>query len=148
LEEIIKPHPFFYVGMARPDREELIKAIDERENLPLFLSIPNSCDLEPAKILNLVASYFKLPPLSILENSRKGDVVKARQWAMFLMRSELGLTLSAIGKIFSYRKEVNGIFEDIRKDHATVLYSYKKITGWIQIYPEEAKIYEYFKNHI
>ena len=148
MEEIVKPHPFFYAGMARPDRIELIKAIDERENLPLIFSIPNSCDLEPTRILNLVASYFKLPPLSILENSRKGDIIKARQWAMFLMRSELGLTLSAIGKIFSYVKEVDGVSWNVRKDHATVLYSYRKITEWIQIYPEEAKIYEYFKNHI
>ncbi len=134
--------------MAKPDRLELVRALHRQENLPLLFSIPNSCDLEPTRILNLVASYFDIPPLIMLEKTRKGEIVRARQWAMFLMRVELGLTLSAIGRIFSYREEVNGVSRTVKKDHATVLHSYKKITQWIEIYPEEAKVYEYFKNHI
>lgn len=134
--------------MARPDRAELVKELNKRENLPLILSIPNSSDLESTRIIKLVAAYFNLAPEYVLQNCRKGEIIRARHWAMFLMRQELNLTLTEIGKVFSYKQVVDGVVKDIPKDHATVLHAHKKITGWIKVYPDEAKLYEFFKTHI
>ena len=64
---------------------------------------------ELKKMLDIVSSYFKLDQDTLLSDSRKKDVVYARQMCWYLMRSKYNLTYQKIGDIF------NG------KDHSTVM---------------------------
>ena len=148
MEKIVKPHPLFYAGMARVDRREVIKAIDERENLPLVLASPFSDDLEPVRILNIVSEYLNISVKDIMSSCRNAPLIRARHWAMFLMRRHLRLTLAEIGKVFSYKKRVNGRIIDVERNHATIIHATNKIEGWIEVYPEESQLYEFFKTYI
>lgn len=65
---------------------------------------------ELKKMLDIVSSYFKLDQDTLLSDSRKKDVVYARQMCWYLMRSKYNLTYQKIGDIF------NG------KDHSTVMH--------------------------
>ncbi len=71
--------------------------------------------LTPEAIVDKVAEQFSLTREDILGNDRKAEVVRARQIGMYLCRDLLGTSLSALGEYFS------------GKNHATVLYAYKKI---------------------
>ncbi|MFA7385641.1 MAG: helix-turn-helix domain-containing protein, partial [Candidatus Paceibacterota bacterium] len=76
--------------------------------------------LTPKKIIQSVAEFFDLKEREILAPSRKKEVVKPRQIAMYLLREELKSSFPFIGRKF------NG------KDHTTALHSYKKISLEIQ----------------
>ncbi|MDD4467151.1 MAG: chromosomal replication initiator protein DnaA [Candidatus Pacebacteria bacterium] len=76
--------------------------------------------LTPKKIIQSVADFFDLKEREILAPSRKKEVVKPRQIAMYLLREELKSSFPFIGRKF------NG------KDHTTALHSYKKISLEIQ----------------
>ncbi len=67
-------------------------------------------------IIQSVAEFFDTKEKDILSSSRKKEIVKPRQIAMYLLREELGMSFPSIGRRF------NG------KDHTTALHSYKKIS--------------------
>lgn len=69
----------------------------------------------PGPIIVYVAEAFGITPEDITGDSRRSDIVKSRQIAMYLCRELLGVSLASLGKYF------NG------KNHATVLYACKKI---------------------
>ncbi|CAK7000573.1 MAG: Chromosomal replication initiator protein DnaA [Desulfovibrio sp.] len=69
----------------------------------------------PSSIITQVAEAYSLSPEDITGESRRTDIVKARQVSMYLCRQFLGVSLSSLGRYF------NG------KNHATVLYACKKI---------------------
>jgi chromosomal replication initiator protein len=75
----------------------------------------------PAKLINFktiiqaVADFYDLKEKDILAASRKKEIVRPRQIAMYLLREELKGSFPFIGRKF------NG------KDHTTVIHSYKKI---------------------
>lgn len=71
--------------------------------------------LTPEYILSVTASHFQVEVKDILGTKRHKNVVMARQTAMALCRSLLGMSYPALGKAFG------------GKDHSTVLYSIKKI---------------------
>ncbi len=71
-------------------------------------------ELTSDRILSVCAEHFGLPARDILGHSRRKELVFARQTAMTLCRSLLGMSYPALGRLFG------------GKDHSTVLYSIKK----------------------
>jgi chromosomal replication initiator protein len=80
----------------------------------LFLS-PNKI-ANPKKIIQAVAEFYDLKEKDIISTSRKKEVVKPRQIAMFLLREILKSSYPFIGRKFG------------GKDHTTAIYSCEKIT--------------------
>ena len=71
-------------------------------------------ELTPERVLAVCAEHFGIPAREITGPGRKKELVFARQAAMALCRTLLGISYPALGKIFG------------GKDHSTVLYSIRK----------------------
>jgi len=69
----------------------------------------------PKKIIQMVAEFYDLKERDILSSSRKKEVVKPRQIAMFLLREELKSSYPFIGRRFG------------GKDHTTAIHACEKI---------------------
>lgn len=69
----------------------------------------------PKKIIEKVAEFFDLKEKDILDASRKKEIVRPRQIAMFLLRDQLKCSFPFIGRKFR------------GKDHTTAIHSCKKI---------------------
>ena len=80
-----------------------------------IISINHQKDLSPDKILNIIADYFNVKPEEITNKSRKKKIVKPRQIAFYLLRSEVDMSYPEIGTFMGGR------------DHSTAIYAYKKI---------------------
>ncbi len=74
----------------------------------------------PKKIIQVVAEFYDLKERDLLTSSRKKEIVKPRQIAMYLLREELKNSFPFIGRKF------NG------KDHTTAIHSYKKILNEVE----------------
>lgn len=73
----------------------------------------------PTLVIKTVADHFRLKQVAIKGKSRVKSLVEARHIAMFILKSELSLPLTEIGKWFSGR------------DHTTVLHAVNKIESEI-----------------
>jgi len=71
-------------------------------------------ELTPDRILAVCAEQFGLAVRDIIGQSRRKELVFARQTAMTLCRTLLGMSYPALGRLFG------------GKDHSTVLYSIRK----------------------
>ena len=71
----------------------------------------NTSEVSITKIRNTVSDYFGISNDVMLSNSRKREIVQARQIAMYLCRQHTGKSLTSIGS------ELGG------KNHATVLHA-------------------------
>jgi len=80
----------------------------------LFLS-PNRV-VNPKKIIQYVAEFYDLTERELLSSTRKKEIVKPRQIAMFLLREELKGSYPFIGRKFG------------GKDHTTAIHACEKIT--------------------
>lgn len=67
------------------------------------------------KIIETVAKFYNLEEKSLFDPTRRKEIVKPRQIAMFLLRKELKYSFPAIARKFG------------GKDHTTAIYAYKKI---------------------
>jgi chromosomal replication initiator protein len=67
------------------------------------------------KIINTVAAFYSLKEKDLFLNSRKKEIVKPRQIAMYFLRQELKSSFPFIGKKFG------------GKDHTTAIYACEKI---------------------
>jgi chromosomal replication initiator protein len=74
----------------------------------------------PKMVIQGVAEFYDLKEKDLLTTSRKKEIVKPRQIAMYLLREELKGSFPFIGRKF------NG------KDHTTAIHSYKKILNELQ----------------
>lgn len=74
----------------------------------------------PKKILQAVAEFYDMKEKDLLALSRKKEVVKPRQIAMYLLREDLKGSYPFIGKRFG------------GKDHTTAIYACEKITKELQ----------------
>ena len=79
----------------------------------LLLS-PNKI-VNPKKIIQIVSEFYDLKEKEILSSSRKREIVKPRQIAMFLLREILKSSYPLIGRKFG------------GKDHTTAIYACEKI---------------------
>ena len=67
------------------------------------------------KIIQIVADFYDLKEKDLMSSSRKKEIVRPRQIAMFLLRQELKSSFPFIGR------KLGG------KDHTTAIYAYEKI---------------------
>ncbi len=67
------------------------------------------------KIIDTVSKFYNLDEKNIFNTTRRKEIVKPRQIAMFLLRKELKYSFPAIARKFG------------GKDHTTAIYAYKKI---------------------
>lgn len=80
-----------------------------------LISSPNKI-INAKKIIKSVAEFYDLQEKEILSNSRKREIVKPRQIAMYLLKEELKSSFPFIGR------KLGG------KDHTTAIHAYEKIT--------------------
>ncbi|HVN16376.1 MAG TPA: chromosomal replication initiator protein DnaA [Anaerolineales bacterium] len=78
--------------------------------------LPQHGDIDPQRVIDLVARKFNLPMEKLLSRDRSHDVALPRQIAMFLLREEANLSLPQIGE------SLGGL------DHTTVMYAIEKIS--------------------
>ncbi|OGZ67512.1 MAG: hypothetical protein A3C58_02050 [Candidatus Staskawiczbacteria bacterium RIFCSPHIGHO2_02_FULL_34_10] len=67
------------------------------------------------KIIETVAKFYNLEEKNLFDQTRRKEIVKPRQIAMYLLRKELKYSFPTIARKFG------------GKDHTTVIYAYKKI---------------------
>lgn len=67
------------------------------------------------KIIEIVSKFYNLDEKSLFNPTRRKEIVRPRQIAMFLLREELKYSFPAIARKFG------------GKDHTTVIYAHKKI---------------------
>ena len=82
--------------------------------------LPQRSDLEPQKVVDLVAHYFNLSAEKLLGRDRSRNVALPRQIAMYLLREEANVSLPQIGEVLGGR------------DHTTVMYAIDKISKEIK----------------
>lgn len=69
------------------------------------------------KIIRAVAEFYEVTEKDIINRSRRKEIVKPRQVAMFLLRDELKCSFPFIGERLG------------KKDHTTAIHAYKKVLG-------------------
>jgi chromosomal replication initiator protein len=82
--------------------------------------LPQRSDVEPQKIIELVAKEWQTPIEALLGRDRSQKVAQPRQVAMYLLRKETHASLPQIGEILGGR------------DHTTVMYAIEKIANDIE----------------
>lgn len=80
--------------------------------------------MSPKKIVKVVAEFYDLKESDLITQSRRRDMVKPRQIAMFLMREELKISYPAIGEKFGGR------------DHTTAIHSCGKVAENLKTNPD------------
>ena len=93
--------------------------IDAKKLLRNFIFSPKKTT-SFKQILNVVASFYDLSPNDVLQTTRRQEIVKPRQIAMYLMRNELQESYPSIGRKFQ------------GKDHTTAIYACEKITRQLE----------------
>ena len=88
--------------------------------LNTYLSTPYR-KTSPQVILKSVADFYNISLADLVKRSRKKEIVKPRQIAMFLLREETKLSFPEIGQKLGGR------------DHSTVIHACEKIKGGISI---------------
>jgi len=91
-----------------------------RQAIREFVSVENKI-ITPEKIQNTVSNYFHIDLKDIHSKSRKQEIVKARQIAMFLCKKYTNYSFAHIGSIIG------------KKDHTTVLYACRTVQDMIDI---------------
>lgn len=103
------------VAMTKLSKKEITKELAEDV---IKVIIADSKKVKPGieTVMVETAGYFNIDPQLLKSSSKKKEIVKARQVAMFLAREVLEMSLPKIGEEFGGR------------DHSTVMYSIEKIT--------------------
>ncbi len=84
-------------------------------------------NVSPDQIIKAVTKYYDISESDLKGTSRKKEIVKPRQVAMYLLREELEYSFPFIGK------KIGG------KDHTTVMYSHKKIKKKLETEDDDMK---------
>ena len=82
--------------------------------------LPPSSDINPERVVNLVAESFSLTAERLIGRDRSRAVALPRQVAMYLLRREADISLPQIGKVLGGR------------DHTTVMYAIDKVTDMLE----------------
>src|SRR5512142_1801713 len=82
--------------------------------------LPQRSDVEPKKIIELVAKEWQTTVEALLGRDRSQKIAQPRQVAMYLLRKETDASLPQIGEVLGGR------------DHTTVMYAIEKIAGDIE----------------
>lgn len=68
------------------------------------------------QVIKIIADFYNIEEKHLFEKTRRKEIVKPRQVAMYLLREDLNTSYPYIGQKFGGR------------DHTTVIYAYEKIT--------------------
>ncbi len=90
-------------------------SLKEVKDLLKEISIPSNKKLSPKNLIKAVADFYDLKEKDILSSSRKREIVKPRQIAMYLLKENFGCSYPFIAKLFG------------GKDHTTAIYAVEKI---------------------
>jgi len=82
--------------------------------------LPKNRPLDPAVIIEAVASHFAVDRDRLLGKDRSHDIALPRQVAMYLIREETNTSLPHIGRVLGGR------------DHTTIMYGCEKIGGLLE----------------
>jgi chromosomal replication initiator protein len=82
--------------------------------------LPQRSDVQPEKIIELVAKEWQTSVEALLWRDRAQKIAQPRQVAMYLLRKETDASLPQIGEVLGGR------------DHTTVMYAIEKIAGDIE----------------
>ena len=82
--------------------------------------LPQRSDVQPQKIIELVAKEWQTTVEALLGRDRSQKIAQPRQVAMYLMRKETDASLPQIGEVLGGR------------DHTTVMYAIQKIASDIE----------------
>lgn len=93
-------------------------------------------DVTQESILSAVCSYYKIRKDDLLGKSRKAELVKARQFAAYLIHDLLALPLVTIGNILGGR------------DHTTIMYARDKVEENVKLNERWAKELDDIRNVI
>lgn len=104
---------------------EFIKQTNTKYTLAVMNSIfkdiqQNKENITPESIIEHVCKYYKINKKEVLGKGRNKNVVLARHIAIFIVRTQLEISLEQIGKIFGNR------------DHSTIINAIKKIEKEIE----------------
>ncbi|MBI4128586.1 MAG: chromosomal replication initiator protein DnaA, partial [Parcubacteria group bacterium] len=72
-------------------------------------------NISVAQVVKIIADFYSLDERVLFEKTRRKEIVRPRQIAMFIMRRELDFSFPSIGQKFGQR------------DHTTVIYACRKI---------------------
>lgn len=92
--------------------------------------------LSAKQIIETCAKHFQIPVSDVLSPRRDKDIVAPRQFAMYLLRSELKLSFPKIAQELG------------RKDHTTAIHSINKIEQELHIDPELREIITAIKEQL
>ncbi|MBI2670280.1 MAG: chromosomal replication initiator protein DnaA [Candidatus Yanofskybacteria bacterium] len=99
---------FSQIYTKTPDFKEVKKLLAAYLNTPYRKTTHQS-------IMRSVADFYGVPPNDLIKRSRKKEIVRPRQIAMFLLREETKSSFPEIGSKLGGR------------DHSTVIHAYEKI---------------------
>ncbi len=105
------------VAVARLTDEPLTIEVAE---IALGNLLPQRRELAPNDIIGHVARYFGLDVEQVKGRSRKRDIARPRQIAMYLIREETDASLPQIGDLLDGR------------DHSTILYGCERVTELLE----------------
>lgn len=95
-------------------------SLEEAKNVLKKVVIKPKQIANPKKIIQAVAEFYDLKEREILQPSRKQEIVRPRQIAMYLLREDLKCSYPFIGRKFK------------GKDHTTAIYAKEKIQREIE----------------
>lgn len=76
------------------------------------------------KVVRIVAEFYDISEKDLINRSRKKEIVKPRQIAMYILREELKCSFPFIGEKLG------------KKDHTTAIHAYKKVMADLISHPE------------
>jgi len=105
------------VAMARLTEQPLTPKVAEEALTSL---LPQYRELSPDQILEEIACYFDLEVSQLKGRSRKRDIARPRQIAMYLIRKETNFSLPQIGDLLGGR------------DHSTIIYGCDRVSDLLE----------------
>lgn len=114
LEGALNPLLIFKkVNQKSPDLNDVKRLLKNLISAPRKATNPNA-------VIHAVTTFYDLSKGDLLLKTRRKEIVRPRQIAMFLLRKELRESFPAIGRKFE------------GKDHTTAIYAYEKINKQIE----------------
>src|SRR3989338_2646663 len=121
---------------ARTHMTGTVPGIEEVKELLLQITSRQKRVVTAANIIKEVCAFYDINEKQLFERSRRREVVKPRQVAMYLLREDFHGSFPYIGQKFGGR------------DHTTAIHAYEKILKDIKDNPEFADEVQILREHI
>ncbi len=72
------------------------------------------------QVIKTIANFYQVEEKNLFEKTRKKEIVKPRQIAMYLLREDLNLSYPYVGQKFG------------QMDHTTIIYAFRKISEMLK----------------